>query len=146
MTARHSPLFTLRSGQSGLGFYTSGRDAANRGRPIELLYLSIRRDPSTREFHWWCGYSKRSGGGATDPRRLEPLPLIDQNSVVQEWDLLNRWLTGDITLPPLESGNGAAECLKTYLNRQTAWIQLKTVMAAAGRVPSRGVKPEARLP
>jgi len=27
MTARHSPLFTLRSGQSGLGIYTSGRDA-----------------------------------------------------------------------------------------------------------------------
>jgi len=29
MTARHSPLFTLESGQSGLGFYTSGRDAAD---------------------------------------------------------------------------------------------------------------------
>jgi len=28
MTARHSPLFTLESGQSGLGFYTSQRDAA----------------------------------------------------------------------------------------------------------------------
>jgi integrase len=101
-------------------------------RPIELLYLSVRRDPSTREFHWWCSYCKRSGGGATAPRRLEPLPLIDQNGGLQEWDLLNRWLTGAITLPPLESGNGAAECLKTYLNRQKAWVQLKTVMAAAG--------------
>ena len=29
MTARHSPLFTLESGQSGLGIYTSGRDAAD---------------------------------------------------------------------------------------------------------------------
>jgi hypothetical protein len=28
MTARHSTLFTLRSGQSGLGFYTTRRDAA----------------------------------------------------------------------------------------------------------------------
>ena len=101
-------------------------------RPIELLYLSVRRDPSTREFHWWCSYCKRSGGGATAPRRLEPLALIDQNDGLQEWDLLNRWLTGAITLPPLESGNGAAECLKTYLNRQKAWVQLKTVMAAAG--------------
>jgi len=100
-------------------------------RPIELLYLSVRRDPSTREFHWWCSYCKRSGGGATAPRRLEPLPLIDQNDGLQDWDLLNRWLTGAITLPPLESGNGAAECLKTYLNRQKAWIHLKTVMAAA---------------
>ncbi len=52
--------------------------------------------------------------------------------MVQKWDLLNRWLTGDITLPPLESGNGAAECLKTYLNRQPAWTRLKAVMATAG--------------
>jgi integrase len=43
-------------------------------RAIELLHLSVRRDPSSREFHWWCGYSKRSGGGATEPRRLESLP------------------------------------------------------------------------
>jgi len=28
MTARHSPLFTLESGQSGLGIYTSQRDVA----------------------------------------------------------------------------------------------------------------------
>ncbi len=28
MTALHSPLFTLESGQSGLDIYTSGRDAA----------------------------------------------------------------------------------------------------------------------
>jgi hypothetical protein len=33
MTARHSPLFNLESGQSGLGVYTSGRDSAiKRGR------------------------------------------------------------------------------------------------------------------
>ena len=31
MTARHSPLFTLGSGQSGLGIYTSQRDAAEAG-------------------------------------------------------------------------------------------------------------------
>jgi hypothetical protein len=30
MTARHSPLFTLRSGKAGLGIYTSGRDAARK--------------------------------------------------------------------------------------------------------------------
>jgi hypothetical protein len=38
MTARHSPLFTLRSGQSGLGIYTSQRDAA--GREHVLLDLT----------------------------------------------------------------------------------------------------------
>ena len=31
MTARHSHLFTLESGQSGLGIYTSGRFAAHVG-------------------------------------------------------------------------------------------------------------------
>ena len=30
MTRRHPTLFTLRSGQSGLGFYTTRRDAAIR--------------------------------------------------------------------------------------------------------------------
>ena len=31
MTGRHSPLFTLESGPSGLGFYTTERDAAPPG-------------------------------------------------------------------------------------------------------------------
>jgi hypothetical protein len=35
MTARHSPLFTLRSGQSGLGIYTSQRDAALTSAHVE---------------------------------------------------------------------------------------------------------------
>ena len=30
MTARHSPLFSLSPGQSGLGIYTTQRDAAER--------------------------------------------------------------------------------------------------------------------
>jgi len=101
-------------------------------RPIELLYLSVRRDPSTREFHWWCDYRKRSGGGATEPRRLEPLPLINAAGRVEQWQLMRRWQDGDITLPPLASGNGAADCLKTYLNRQSAWLMLKKQMAERG--------------
>ena len=40
MTARHSPLFTLESGQSGLSIYTSQRDAALQlGQPLGLLGL-----------------------------------------------------------------------------------------------------------
>jgi len=101
-------------------------------RPIELLHLSVRRDPSTRERYWWCGYRKRSGGGATEPRRLEPLPLMDAQGRVQSWNLLERWQAGAIVLPPLESGNGAADCLKTYLNRQSAWQSLKAEMAQRG--------------
>lgn len=101
-------------------------------RPIELLHLSVRRDPSTRELHWWCDYRKRSGGGATQPRRLEPLPLINAAGQVERWQLMRRWQNGEITLPPLESGNGAADCLKTYLNRQRAWQVLKQQMAEQG--------------
>jgi ferredoxin len=37
MTARHSPLFTLESGKSGLGFYTSQRDAAEEAG-VDLPY------------------------------------------------------------------------------------------------------------
>ncbi len=44
MTARHSPLFTLRPGQSGLGIYTSQRDAAadiNAGSAMAGRYQEI---------------------------------------------------------------------------------------------------------
>lgn len=101
-------------------------------RPIELLHLSVRMDPRSGEWFWWCSYSKRSGGGATEPRRLEPLPLIDDHGAMQQWNLLERWMDGDITLPPLESGNGAADCLKTYLNRQEAWRVLRARLAERG--------------
>jgi integrase len=102
-------------------------------RPVELTHLSIRREPTTGERYWWCSYSKRSGGGATQPRRLEPLPLVDAAGRVQNWRLLERWQGGDIFLPPLESGNGAADCLKTYLNRQAAWVKLREEMGDRGQ-------------
>ena len=41
MTARHSLLFTLQSGQSGIGIYTSQRDAA--GRDVALLRVEIAK-------------------------------------------------------------------------------------------------------
>jgi hypothetical protein len=43
MTARHSPLFTLESGQSGLKIYTSGRDAAFGGLQIWWIGSTLRR-------------------------------------------------------------------------------------------------------
>jgi len=40
MTACHSTLFTLRSGQSGLGFYTTQRDAASpSAEPTPLVTI-----------------------------------------------------------------------------------------------------------
>ena len=86
------------------------RLAAELGlRPIELLRLSVRQDPATGERYWWCSSRKRSSGGATLPRRLEPLPLIAKDGTVQQWHLLERWQKKVIQLPPLESGNGAAD-------------------------------------
>ena len=99
-------------------------------RPIELLHLSVRTDANSREAYWWCTYRKRSGGGVTEPRRLFPLPLVDLDGDVQQWNLLARWQARLIELPPLTSGNGAAECIKTYLSRKPAWRSLRETMKA----------------
>jgi hypothetical protein len=40
MTRRHFTLFTLRSGQSGLGFYTTQRDAATLRLPGRIATLN----------------------------------------------------------------------------------------------------------
>ena len=119
---------------SGLRWCDAIRLSSELGlRPIELTHLSIRQEPRTGERFWWCSYSKRSGGGATEPRRLEPLPLVDAAGRVQNWRLLERWQAGDIVLPPLESGNGPGDCLKTYLNRQAAWVDLRREMLSRGQ-------------
>jgi hypothetical protein len=69
MTARHSPLFTLESGQSGLGIYISGRDAAeNSGLllgtngPI-CVHFTARNcpDPLLRN---WSGLIQEAPNGA----------------------------------------------------------------------------------
>ncbi len=43
-------------------------------RPIELLHLKVRIDPTTGKPYWWCTYQKRSGGGsapATTPMETD---------------------------------------------------------------------------
>jgi integrase len=100
-------------------------------RPIELLHLAVRSDRTTGEPHWWCSYRKRSGGGVTEPRRVYPLPLQDEGLVVR-WKLLERWQARLIKLPPLQSGNGAADGLGTYLTRQPGWQSLRAELKARG--------------
>jgi integrase len=99
-------------------------------RPIELLHLTVRTDPKTKERFWWCSYEKRAGGGVTKPRRLYPLPLQGDDGTLQNWRLLERW---PIHLPPLESGNGAGDAIGTYLNRRAGWKALRAEQEAAGK-------------
>ena len=101
-------------------------------RPIELLHLSVQKDRSTGQPYWWCSYRKRSGGGDTEPRRVHPLPLVDSEGTVQQWNLMGRWQAGLIELPPLSSGTGAGDAIGTYLNRQHGWCSLKALLAAKG--------------
>ena len=46
-------------------------------RPTEVNKLIVKKDPTTKEFYWFCTYEKKGGGGTTEPRRIEPLPLLD---------------------------------------------------------------------
>ena len=93
-------------------------------RPIEVGYLKVKKDPITQEFYWWCEYRKKSGGGTTEPRRIEPLPLIDKEGKEQEWNLINRFKTNTLPLP--ENVNG--EACNTYLQRKPSWVSLKKMM------------------
>ena len=101
-------------------------------RPIELLHLSVKRDPKTKIDFWHCSYQKRAGGGVTEPRRLYPLALVDEEGQAQAWDLLERWKAKLIELPSLRSGNGASDAISTYLNRQHGWKALKAELEAKG--------------
>ena len=102
-------------------------------RPIELLHLSVRTDPSTKELYWWCSYEKRSGGGITKPRRLWPLPLQGGRGEQPSWHLLQRWQAKSIELPPLRAGNGASDAISTYLNRREGWRSLRAQLEANGQ-------------
>jgi integrase len=101
-------------------------------RPIELQHLGVRTDPISGRPLWWCSYRKRSGGGMTAPRWVHPLPLTDWDGRRQDWQLLERWRSGAIQLPPLGGGPGAADAIGTYLKRQRCWMELRERMAARG--------------
>lgn len=97
-------------------------------RPIELLHLKVKTDELSGKPYWWCTYRKKGGNGSTAPRRIYPLPLKSNDDEVQQWNLIERWRTGLIRLPPLEGGNGAGECWKVYFNRRPYWLSLKQQM------------------
>ena len=68
-------------------------------RPIELNHLSVRKDKKTGSLYWWCSYQKRGGGGTTEPRKLHPLLLVNDQSEIQQWKLMQRWQANMIPLP-----------------------------------------------
>jgi len=102
-------------------------------RPVELMHLSVRTDPKSKESYWWCSYEKRAGGGVTRPRRLYSLPLQNDDGTLQEWNLLQRWQARLIELPSLGSGNGVADSIATYLNRRVGWRSLRAQIEAEGK-------------
>ena len=99
-------------------------------RPVELLHLSVRRDPKTGESYWHCSYEKRAGGGVTKARRLFPLPPRQNDGELVQWNLMQRWQAKLIELPPLGSGNGVADSIATYLNRRDGWKALRADLVA----------------
>ena len=92
-------------------------------RPIEVGYLKVKKDPVTKKLYWWCDYRKKSGGGTTNPRKINPLPLVGDNGP-QDWNLIERFKTGLLPLPAKVNGDSC----NTYLKRRESWVSLKKLM------------------
>lgn len=58
-------------------------------RPIEIHFIQLRADGSL-----WCTYRKKSGGGTTKPRKLRPIPVMDNGKPVQ-WRVMTRLKLGE---------------------------------------------------
>ena len=94
-------------------------------RPVELTHLHVKETPKGEKY-LFCSYEKRSGGGITKPRRLEPLPI--ENT---DWKLLPLLDAKIIELPKLSAeGNGVAEQIRKYLERRKCWASLKEKVKA----------------
>ena len=93
-------------------------------RPIEVNYLQVLFDPAEKEHYWHCTYIKKAGNGATAPRRIEPLPLIDRDGNEIKWNLLERFRANLLPLPEKVDGEAAG----TYLKRRQSWKDLKALM------------------
>ena len=83
-------------------------------RPAEIHHLSVRKDDGR---YVWCDYVKRTGGGYTQPRRLEPFHLEWE----KDWQLIERLEAGEALPRPNKSvGTAAME----YLKRKTFFKDL----------------------
>ncbi len=93
-------------------------------RPTEVNQLIVKKDPTTKEFYWFCTYEKKGGGGTTEPRRIEPLPLLNRDGKEVQWNLIDRFRANLLPLPDRVDGDAC----KVYLQRREGWKQLKEMM------------------
>ncbi len=93
-------------------------------RPTEVNQLIVKKDPTTKDFYWFCTYTKKGGGGTTEPRRIEPLPLLDRDGKEIQWNLIDRFRANLLPLPDRVDGDAC----KVYLQRREGWKQLKEMM------------------
>jgi integrase len=100
-------------------------------RPEELRYLVLK--PGANGSQLWCTYQKKGGGGQTRPRQLHALPVRDIDGSSPEWKLIERLHLHE-ALPSLGAVGNGGDALKTYLNRQPIWRQLKAEAEATGDI------------
>jgi len=93
-------------------------------RPTEVNQLIVKKDPTTKDFYWFCTYAKKGGGGTTEPRRIEPLPLLDRDGKEIQWNLIDRFRANLLPLPDRVDGDAC----KVYLQRREGWKHLKEIM------------------
>ena len=91
-------------------------------RPEELNHLEVREHPTTGQPALFCTYRKVNARGATAPRWLMPLPLTNSFGELEAgWNLAGAMAINQLPLPPLSD----KFALRTFLERQTAWTDLK---------------------
>ena len=88
-------------------------------RPVELKHLKIKDGVEGKEL--WSMYQKSKGGRKgekTEPRKLEPLYLVNAEGKAMDYNLQSRIELGE-ELPPL--GEYASMSLRTRLRRNKLW-------------------------
>jgi hypothetical protein len=98
-------------------------------RPVEVNSVLVRTHPNTGEAALYCPRVKVNGKGSTDPRWLMPLPLTDATGELAEWNLVGAMAINQFELPDLV---GNKYGLRTFLDRQPVWVELKTHYAESG--------------
>ena len=98
-------------------------------RPIEVGKMQVKKDPKTKKYYWWCTHEKKAGNGVTEPRRVRPLPLIDRDGNIVNWNLLERFRSNLLPLPENIDGDS----FRSYLIRRKGYVDLKEQMAKEGK-------------